>query len=72
MMADNVLTEEWAGNILPANSATMAPSLQASQRDLERHMRKDSLEKALQSRPTAESLVKDGILDKDETPAAVE
>ena len=31
-------------------------------------MRKDSLEKHLQARPKPEELVKDGILNKDETP----
>jgi hypothetical protein len=52
---------EATGNILPESNA--APALQAHQRELERHMRRDSLEKHLQRRPTAEELVKEGILE---------
>ena len=55
-----------AGNILPDSSA--APALQGHQKDLERHMRKDSLDKQLQSRPAPEDLVKKGILDANENP----
>lgn len=49
------------GNILPDSSA--APGLQAQQRDLQKHMRKDSLEKQLQRRPDPEQLVREGILN---------
>ena len=47
-------------NILPDSSA--APGIQGQQRELEKHMRQNSLEKALQSRPEKDELVKDGIL----------
>ncbi|KAK5728897.1 hypothetical protein LTR15_002038 [Elasticomyces elasticus] len=47
-------------NIL-ANS-TAAPSLQEKQRELQMHMRANSLEKHLQTRPKPEELVKEGIL----------
>jgi hypothetical protein len=49
------------GNILPESSA--APALQAHQRELERHMRADSLEKQLQNRPKPDELIKEGILE---------
>jgi hypothetical protein len=49
------------GNILP--DSTAAPALQGHQRELERHMRADSLEKGLQGRPKPEDLVKKGILE---------
>lgn len=44
----------------------MAPALASSQKALERHMRADSLEKALQHRPSPNELVREGILEKDE------
>lgn len=47
-------------NILHDSSA--APALQEKQHELEMHMRADSLEKHLQSRPKPEELVKEGIL----------
>lgn len=47
-------------NILPDSSA--APGLQEKQRELEKHMRADSLENKLQKRPRPEELVKEGIL----------
>lgn len=50
------------GNILP--DSTAAPALQSHQKELERHMRKDSLEKQLQSRPKPEELVSQGILER--------
>lgn len=53
-------------NILP--SSTAAPALQEKQRELEHHMRADSLEKGLQSRPNPNELVKKGILEADENP----
>jgi len=49
------------GNILP--DSTAAPALQSNQRELEKHMRRDSLEKQLQNRPKPEDLVKEGILE---------
>lgn len=42
-----------------------APGLQGAQRDLERHMRADSLEKHIQSRPKPEELVEKGILSRE-------
>ena len=54
------------GNILPGTSA--APGIQAQQKELEKNMRMNSLEQKLQKRPTAEALVKDGILETDENP----
>ena len=55
-----------AGNILPDSNA--APALQEKQRELEKHMRMDSLEQKLQSRPRPEELVKEGILGENENP----
>ena len=54
------------GNILP--DSTAAPALQGQQKELERHMRSDSLEQKLQQRPKAEELIKEGILEADEDP----
>lgn len=54
------------GNILPNSSA--APALQASQKSLDRRMRADSLEQKIQHRPTADQLVKEGILEENEVP----
>lgn len=51
------------GNILPDSNA--APGIQAQQKELQKHMRMDSLEHKLAQRPTAEELVKDGILEDD-------
>lgn len=53
-------------NILPDSNA--APALLASQRELERHMRADSLESKLKERPKPEALIKEGILEADENP----
>ena len=47
-------------NILPDSSA--APALLEKQRELQRHMRANSLEKSLQARPKPEELVREGIL----------
>lgn len=55
-----------SGNILPDSNA--APALQANQRELEKHMRQNSLEKAIQNRPKPDELVKEGILKSDENP----
>ena len=54
------------GNVLP--DTTAAPSLQEKQRELERHMRADSLEQKIQQRPKPDELIKDGILQEDENP----
>lgn len=54
------------GNILPVSNA--APALQGQQRELEKHMRADSLEQKLQQRPRLEELVKEGILEEGEDP----
>lgn len=52
-------------NILPNSQA--APALQEKQKELQKNMRANSLEKGLQSRPQKEELVKGGILkDGDE------
>lgn len=55
-----------SGNILP--DSTAAPALQGQQRELQRHMRSDSLEQKLQQRPKPEELIKEGILESDEDP----
>lgn len=54
------------GNILP--DSTAAPALQGHQRELEKHMRADSLEHKIQQRPKAEDLIKEGILVPGEDP----
>lgn len=54
------------GNILPESNA--APGIQANQKSLEKNMRADNLDQKLQRRPTAEQLVKEGILEQNETP----
>jgi hypothetical protein len=53
----------YVGNILP--DSTAAPALQGHQRELERHMRANSLEKQLQNRPKAEELMQKGILESE-------
>lgn len=55
-----------AGNILPDSNA--AAGIQASRKALDRQMRTDSLEQKLQRRPTADELVKEGILEPGEKP----
>ncbi|KXX74279.1 MKL/myocardin-like protein 2 [Madurella mycetomatis] len=50
-------------NILPASTA--APSLQAHQKELERHMRADSLNEKIAHRPPPEALIKEGVLHED-------
>jgi len=52
------------GNILPHSNA--APAIQGQQRELQKHMRADSLDKKLQGRPKPEELVGKGILEADE------
>jgi hypothetical protein len=48
-------------NILP--DSTVAPSLQNHQRELAAAMRRDSIEKHLQTRPSPAELIKEGILE---------
>ena len=55
-----------AGNILP--STTAAPGLQAQARELEKHMRADSLEQKIGNRPQPEVLIAQGILEEGEDP----
>jgi len=50
-------------NILPASTA--APGLQANQKELERHMRADSLNEKIAHRPSPEALIKEGVLHGD-------
>jgi hypothetical protein len=57
-------TKSIIGNILP--DSTAAPALQGHQRELQKHMRADSLEQKLQSRPKPEDLVGKGILEPSE------
>lgn len=51
-----------SGNILP--DSTAAPALQSQQRELAAAMRRDSIEKHLQTRPSPEDLIKEGILSR--------
>jgi len=53
------------GNILPESSA--APGILAQQRELEKHMRADSLNDKISHRPKPEDLVKEGVLHEDPT-----
>jgi len=55
-------------NILKDSS--VAPALQAAQAELQRSQLEDKLDQALQQRPAAEELVKDGILKADEAPVS--
>ncbi|KAI2604322.1 uncharacterized protein GGS25DRAFT_507736 [Hypoxylon fragiforme] len=50
-------------NILPASNA--APGLQEKQRELERHMRADSLNDKISHRPAPEKLIQNGVLHED-------
>lgn len=59
-----LLTFFHIGNIL-STSATIAPALESPSRELAKHMRRDSLEKALQNRPNQEKLVREGILNEE-------
>lgn len=56
-------TTRLAENILPASNA--APSLIANQKELEMHMRADSLNDKLSHRPDPQELVKEGVLKED-------
>ena len=60
------LTLGFTGNILP--DSTAAPGIVGQQKELQKHMRKDSLEQKLQTRPKPEDLIREGILEKDEDP----
>ncbi|KAG9576723.1 hypothetical protein KCU84_g22346, partial [Aureobasidium melanogenum] len=53
-------------NILP--DSTAAPALQSHQRELAAAMRRDSIEKHLQTRPSPAELIKEGILEANENP----
>jgi hypothetical protein len=61
-LADKTLSK---GNILPSSSA--APAIQGQQRELEKHMRADSLNEKISHRPKPEDLIKEGILTEDPT-----
>ncbi|KAI1264878.1 hypothetical protein F5Y18DRAFT_388729 [Xylariaceae sp. FL1019] len=50
-------------NILP--SSTAAPSLQEKQKELEKHMRADTLNEKISHRPSPEDVVKTGVLHDD-------
>ncbi|KAK3904592.1 hypothetical protein C8A05DRAFT_13568 [Staphylotrichum tortipilum] len=50
-------------NILPASTA--APGLQAHQKELEKHMRADSLNEKIAHRPSPEALLREGVLHED-------
>ncbi|PQE24350.1 RPEL repeat protein [Rutstroemia sp. NJR-2017a BVV2] len=52
-------------NILPSTSA--APGIQAQQKELQKHMRADSLNEKISHRPKPEELVKQGVLHEDPT-----
>lgn len=53
------------GHILPQSTA--APSIQGQQMELEKHMRKDSLNEKISHRPSPAELVKQGVLHEDPT-----
>jgi hypothetical protein len=50
-------------NILP--DSTAAPSLLAQQKELEKHMKADTLNDKISHRPSPEKLIKEGILEQD-------
>jgi hypothetical protein len=53
------------GNILP--DSTAAPAIQGQQRELEKHMRADSLNEKIMHRPKPEDLIREGVLKEDPT-----
>lgn len=53
------------GNILPESTA--APAIVGQQRELEKHMRADSLNEKILHRPKPADLIKEGILTEDPT-----
>jgi hypothetical protein len=52
-----------SGNILPSTHA--APAIVGQQRELEKHMRADSLNEKIAHRPDREALIKEGILTEE-------
>ena len=54
------LTGDWVRRDLFPSAA---PALQAHQKELEKHMRRDSLDSKLQKRPKPEDLINQGILE---------
>jgi len=50
-------------NILPASNA--APAIQAQQKELEKHMKADTLNEKIAHRPSPEELIKEGVLHED-------
>lgn len=60
-------TDRKPGNILP--DSTAAPALQGQQRELQKHMRANSLEQKIQHRPKPEELIQEGILKPEEDPS---
>lgn len=58
---------QFTGNILPESNA--APAIVGQQRELQKHMRADNLNEKLSHRPTAEELIKEGVLHEDPTSA---
>ncbi|KAK0610406.1 hypothetical protein B0T17DRAFT_500050 [Bombardia bombarda] len=50
-------------NILP--DSTAAPSLIAQQKELQKHMRADSLNEKIAHRPSPDALIKEGVLHED-------
>lgn len=53
------------GNILP--DSTAAPAIIGHQKELEKHMRADSLNEKIAHRPTPAELIKEGVLKEDPT-----
>lgn len=53
------------GNILP--DSTAAPGIQGQQKELEKHMRADSLNEKISHRPKPEDLIKKHVLHEDPT-----
>ena len=58
-------TKSSIGNILP--DSTAAPAIVGQQKELEKHMRADSLNEKILHRPKPEDLVKGGVLHEDPT-----
>jgi hypothetical protein len=58
-------TDSSAGNILP--DSTAAPAIIGQQKELEKHMRADSLNEKILHRPKPEDLIKEGVLHEDPT-----
>lgn len=52
-------------NILPENSTHVSPALVAHQKELDRHMKSDSLKGKLETRPPPEEVIKKGILNRE-------